>query len=76
VIQYLQGFTEVIDMFDSISGFLKTWIPSFEKENRSYMTISVGCTGGRHRSVYLVEKIASELLQVPYNASVHHRDLP
>jgi UPF0042 nucleotide-binding protein len=63
-------------MFDSISGFLKTWIPSFEKENRSYMTISVGCTGGRHRSVYLVEKIASELLQVPYNASVHHRDLP
>ena len=75
VIQYLQSFTEVNDMFDSISGFLKTWIPSFEKENRSYMTISVGCTGGRHRSVYLVEKIESELLQVPYNASVHHRDL-
>ena len=75
VIQYLQSFNEVNDMFDSISGFLKTWIPSFEKENRSYMTISVGCTGGRHRSVYLVEKIASELMQIPYNASVHHRDL-
>ena len=75
VIQYLQSFTEVSDMFDSISGFLKTWIPSFEKENRSYMTISVGCTGGRHRSVYLVEKIAAELLQVPYKASIHHRDL-
>ncbi|MFA9418616.1 MAG: RNase adapter RapZ [Gammaproteobacteria bacterium] len=75
VIQYLQNFTEVNDMLDSISGFLKTWIPSFEKENRSYMTISVGCTGGRHRSVYLVEKIATELLRVPYNASIHHRDL-
>ena len=75
VIQYLQSFTEVNDMFDSISGFLKTWIPSFEKENRSYMTISVGCTGGRHRSVYLVEKIATKLLQIPYNASIHHRDL-
>ena len=75
VIQYLQSFAEVNGMFDSISGFLKTWIPSFEKENRSYMTISIGCTGGRHRSVYLVEKIASELLQVPYQASVHHRDL-
>ena len=75
VIQYLQSFTEVNDMFDSISGFLKTWIPSFEKENRSYMTISIGCTGGRHRSVYLVEKIASELLQASYNASIHHRDL-
>lgn len=75
VIQYLQSFAEVNDMFDSINGFLKTWIPSFEKENRSYMTISIGCTGGRHRSVYLVEKIVSELLQVPYKASVHHRDL-
>lgn len=75
VIQYLQGFAEVNSMFASISGFLKTWIPGFEKENRSYMTISIGCTGGRHRSVYLVERIASELLQVPYNASIHHRDL-
>lgn len=75
VIQYLQSYTEVNGMFDSICGFLKTWIPSFEKENRSYMTISVGCTGGRHRSVYLVEKIASELQQIPYNASVYHRDL-
>ena len=75
VIKYLQGFDEVVSMFDSISGFLKTWIPCFEKENRSYMTISIGCTGGRHRSVYLVEKIGLELQQIPYNASVHHRDL-
>ena len=75
VIQYLQSFAEVNGMFDSISGFLETWIPSFEKENRSYMTISIGCTGGRHRSVYMVEKIASGLLPVPYHASVHHRDL-
>ena len=75
VIEYLQGFDEVNRMFDSISGFLKAWIPCFEKENRSYMTISIGCTGGRHRSVYLVEKIVSELLQLPCNASLHHRDL-
>jgi UPF0042 nucleotide-binding protein len=75
VIQYLQGFEEVNAMFDSILDFLKTWIPCFEKENRSYMTISIGCTGGQHRSVYLVEKIASELQKIQYNASVHHRDL-
>ncbi|MCZ6797445.1 MAG: RNase adapter RapZ [Gammaproteobacteria bacterium] len=75
VIQYLQGFEEVNAMFDSILDFLKTWIPCFEKENRSYMTISIGCTGGQHRSVYLVDKIASELQQIRYNASVHHRDL-
>ncbi len=75
VIQYLQGFDDVNAMFDSILDFLKTWIPCFEKENRSYMTISIGCTGGQHRSVFLVEKIASELQQSGYNASLHHRDL-
>jgi len=59
----------------SINDFLKTWIPCFEKENRSYLTISIGCTGGQHRSVYLVEKIAAELQRIQFNASVHHRDL-
>ena len=75
VIEYLEGFDEVTAMYDSIVDFLKTWIPSFEQENRSYMTISIGCTGGQHRSVYLVEKIASALQLSRYNASVHHRDL-
>ena len=75
VIRYLESFTEVNSMSQSINDFLQTWIPYFKEENRSYMTISIGCTGGRHRSVYLVEKIASELQKSNYNASVHHRDL-
>ena len=75
VISYLESFAEVNSMSQSISDFLKTWIPCFEKENRSYMTISIGCTGGQHRSVYLVEKVASELQEININASVHHRDL-
>ncbi len=75
VIEYLEDFTEVGDMCNSIIDFLKTWIPCFEQENRSYMTISIGCTGGQHRSVYLVEKIASALQVSCYNASVHHRDM-
>ncbi len=75
VIKYLEGFTEVGDMCNSIIDFLKTWIPCFEQENRSYMTISIGCTGGQHRSVYLVEKVASALQSSRYNASVHHRDI-
>lgn len=75
VIDYLESFDEVIAMYDSITDFFKTWIPSFEQENRSYMTISIGCTGGQHRSVYMVEKIASALQLSRYNASVHHRDL-
>ncbi len=75
VIKYLESFAEVDEMCNSIIDFLKTWIPGFEQENRSYMTISIGCTGGRHRSVYLVEKITHELQAAPYNASVHHRDM-
>jgi len=75
VIRYLESFAEVNSMSQSINDFLQTWIPYFKEENRSYMTISIGCTGGRHRSVYLVEKITSELQKSKYNASVHHRDL-
>ncbi len=75
VIDYLEGFDEVTAMYNSIIDFLKTWIPCFEQENRSYMTISIGCTGGQHRSVYMVEKIAGALQLSRYNASVHHRDL-
>lgn len=75
VIDYLEGYSEVIAMYDSLIDFFKTWIPSFEQENRSYMTISIGCTGGQHRSVYMAEKIAGSLQLSRYNASVHHRDL-
>ena len=75
VIEYLEAFDEVNAMYNSIIDFLKTWIPCFEQENRSYMTISIGCTGGQHRSVYLVEKIANALQMSRFNASVHHRDL-
>ena len=75
VIRYLESFAEVNSMSQSINDFLQTWIPYFKEENRSYMTISIGCTGGRHRSVYLVEKIAIELQKSKYTASVHHRDL-
>ncbi len=75
VIAYLENIEEVNAMFQSISDFLKTWLPSIKKENRSYLTISIGCTGGQHRSVYLAEKLAGELLQQRYNTSVRHRDL-
>ncbi len=75
VIDYLESFPEVISMFDSINSFLTTWIPCFEKENRSYMTISIGCTGGQHRSVFLAEKIALALEKNKYNSTVRHREL-
>ena len=75
IIEYLEGFPEVASMFDSINSFLLTWIPFFEKENRSYMTISIGCTGGQHRSVFLAEKFALSLKKNNYNSTVRHREL-
>ncbi len=75
VCDYLQQYPEVEGMFNSIHDFLRTWIPRFEQENRSYMTISIGCTGGKHRSVYLAERIAGELMQDRAKLSIRHRDI-
>ncbi|HKJ52795.1 MAG TPA: RNase adapter RapZ [Gammaproteobacteria bacterium] len=76
VVKYLENYPEVTAMYDSILGFLGDWIPRFEKENRGYMTISIGCTGGQHRSVYLAERIASGLKKRFSRISIRHRDLP
>jgi UPF0042 nucleotide-binding protein len=75
VIKYLESYPDVTQMFDSIHQFLATWIPRFEKENRSYMAISIGCTGGKHRSVYLAERLAATLREQRANLSLRHRDL-
>ncbi len=75
VVEYLETYPEVEAMHASIMAFLRQWIPHFEKENRSYMTVSIGCTGGKHRSVYLAERIARELMPGRGKLSVRHRDL-
>ncbi|MFT7554359.1 MAG: UPF0042 nucleotide-binding protein [Planctomycetota bacterium] len=75
VVEYLEGFPEVGEMLNSIYQFLHTWMPRFELENRSYMTVSIGCTGGQHRSVYLVEKLTRSLLRDRSNISSRHREL-
>lgn len=75
VIKYLDSYDEVDAMFNSILGFFEQWAPHFEKENRSYMTISIGCTGGQHRSVYLVEKITVALQQQRSHISIRHREI-
>jgi len=58
VIEYLQRHPQVDRMFKDLAGFLEHWIPEFIGTNRSYLTIAIGCTGGQHRSVYLVERLA------------------
>lgn len=72
---YLSQQQEVTDMIDSISGFIETWLPKFEAENRRYITISIGCTGGQHRSVYIVEQLNKHFSKQRNNVSLRHRQL-
>ena len=58
VVEYLERHPVVAKMFGDIAGFLEHWIPELVRTNRSYLTIAIGCTGGQHRSVYLVERLA------------------
>ncbi len=75
IVDYLEKYAEVEEMFNSIYRFLDDWIPRFEKENRGYMAISIGCTGGKHRSVYLAERIAAEFKKQRGKLSIRHRDM-
>ncbi len=59
VIEFLVKHAPVARMLDDITRFLEHWIPEFEGSNRSYLTVAIGCTGGQHRSVYLVEQLAA-----------------
>lgn len=75
VIGYLEAQDEVNKMFNDIKGFLENWIPSFERNNRSYITVGLGCTGGQHRSVFLSEKLRKHFSQTISNIQVRHREL-
>ena len=75
VIHYLDEHNEVKEMFTDIMDFMDKWIPRFEADNRSYMSIAIGCTGGQHRSVYLVNKLAKMTKNKHNNVLSRHRDI-
>lgn len=75
VIDYLEAHDDVLTMYNDILRFLQKWIPCFQKENRSYMTVAIGCTGGYHRSVYLAERLGRQLKEQYKNIVVRHREL-
>jgi len=58
VIEFLDATPEAQRMLDDIRGFVERWLPAFIRDNRSYLTVALGCTGGRHRSVYFAEALA------------------
>lgn len=75
VINYLEGHQEVNEMFNDIMNFIDKWIPRFEAENRSYLTIAIGCTGGQHRSVYIANKLAKMIKNKHNNVLSRHREI-
>ncbi|MDQ6647120.1 MAG: RNase adapter RapZ [Pseudomonadota bacterium] len=72
---FLESDTLVGEYFTDTARWLDAWLPRFEQDDRSYLTISVGCTGGRHRSVYLVEKLAAYYRDRREGVLVFHREL-
>jgi UPF0042 nucleotide-binding protein len=62
-------------MLEQIAAFLRHWLPAFEDDQRSYLTVAIGCTGGRHRSVTVAEELTRALAAVGYAPTVVHRDL-
>jgi UPF0042 nucleotide-binding protein len=76
VAAFLGADGEVDGMLQDIAGFLGRWIPCFESEGRSYLTIALGCTGGQHRSVYLVEQLVQIFRAQGREVVVNHRELP
>jgi UPF0042 nucleotide-binding protein len=61
-------------MYGDIRTFIEDWLPSFVDDNRSYVTVAVGCTGGQHRSVYLTEKLA-QYFKTKQQVLLRHREL-
>ncbi|PCJ91099.1 MAG: RNase adapter RapZ [Porticoccaceae bacterium] len=75
VIEFLESEPDVADMLSDISDFLFRWLPKFQANNRSYVTIAIGCTGGQHRSVYISNRLEKHFSQQYSNTQTRHREL-
>ena len=74
VIAYLEKLPEVERMYSNIYHFVASWLPDYARDNRNYLTVAIGCTGGQHRSVYLSERLAKAFAP-RYQVLVRHREL-
>jgi len=75
VMDFLDRDATAHKLGDHIEQFLETWVPSFSSDNRSYLNIAIGCTGGQHRSVYLVERLARQLGNRFGEIVIRHREI-
>ncbi|WPC73784.1 RNase adapter RapZ [Vibrio porteresiae] len=72
---FLESYPEVIELKLQIQKFIEYWLPMLEKSNRSYLTVAIGCTGGKHRSVYIAQQLADYFAQLGNQVQLHHNTL-
>lgn|SRR5690554_2075905 len=75
VAHYLAGQPLITKFIHQVETFIDTWLPYFERSNRSYLTIAIGCTGGQHRSVYIAEELGKRFQDRIQSLKVKHREL-
>lgn len=73
--KYIESDTGFGDFFTHLTTLITPLLPRYLEEGKNYLTIAIGCTGGRHRSVYLVQKLGGFLHRAGYNITLRHRDL-
>ncbi|MDY6483039.1 RNase adapter RapZ [Acinetobacter faecalis] len=71
---FLEASSQTIEMFQDVYKFLEKWLPAFAEGHRHYITISIGCTGGQHRSVYIVDRL-KKALEAKWSIQVLHREM-
>ncbi len=74
VADFLRATPDAMRMLEDIYRFIADWLPAFDRDNRSYLTVAIGCTGGRHRSVFFVEALAARFHENS-QARTRHREL-
>lgn len=72
---FLEKQPVVIEMLTDIQQYVEKWLPSFDQDHRSYLTLAIGCTGGQHRSVYFVEQLSKYFKQQKQKVIIRHREL-
>jgi UPF0042 nucleotide-binding protein len=73
--EFLASQSIITKFIWQINSFMMTWLPHLERNNRSYVTIAIGCTGGKHRSVYIAELLANNFRKEREDIQTHHRDI-
>ena len=73
--EYLESHEAALAMYEDIRSFLERWLPRYKDENRAYVTVAIGCTGGKHRSVWMTEKLTQAFRTQYPQVLVRHTEL-